>query len=203
MKRNVFFTSEDRLFFLRLLKEYAVKSELEIVCYCLMTNHTHLLVIPNSMNSLEKALKPLHLRYSQRLNRRSSTVGLNWQGRFFSTPLDSFHTLRAIQYIVLNPVRAGIVSKPEDYRWSSARAHLFGEENEFITTSEDMKSLASRAVREFQNEQDTESRNGAFKIISRNTAMNIPTGSDSFIDDLEQETGRSLRYRPRGRPKKG
>jgi putative transposase len=204
MKKNVFFTPEDRIFFLEHFANYAMKAALDIICYCLMTNHTHLLVVPRMKESLEKTFKPLHLRYSQRLNKRNNTVGLNWQGRFFSSPLDVDHSFYCVQYILLNPVRAKLVDKMEDYPWSSARAHLFGEPNPYLSANKNFLEMASNSAREVRyNCLDSSKQRERCSIISRNTKMNIPCGERRFIESLEQTTGRVLRYRPCGGQLKG
>jgi putative transposase len=86
-RMDVFFDDEDRNCFLEQLAHYTTKAGVSIVSYCLVTNHTHLLLVPSDEEALAKALKPLHMRYSQYLNHRFSDTGLNWQGRFFSAPL--------------------------------------------------------------------------------------------------------------------
>jgi len=197
-RKQVFFTKEDRLFFLEKLLKYANRSGTEIASYCLMSNHTHLLVIPHETDSLARTFKPLHLLYSQRLNRRNDTTGLNWQGRFFSSPLDEQHVFAAVQYILLNPVRAKLVKRVDDYFWSSARAHIYGEENSYLTASTEMLEVAKNSALELREGIDSEVRKEQISIISRNTKMNIPSGNSDFIDSLELLTGRTLRYRKRG-----
>ena len=104
----MFFEEEDRLFFLRLLEEYAYRAGLPVISYCLMTNHTHLVAVPESPESLMRCFKPLHMRYSQYLNAKAGTTGLNWQGRFFSSPMDESYTWNTLLYVSLSPVVANI-----------------------------------------------------------------------------------------------
>jgi putative transposase len=80
-----------------------------------MDNHVHLVGVPAREDSLERALRPLHMRYAQAVNRRHGWSGHLWQGRFFSSPLDDAHLWAAVRYVERNPVRAGIVSRAEDY----------------------------------------------------------------------------------------
>jgi putative transposase len=91
-----------------------------------MTNHIHLVAIPALDDSLAKAVGLAHRRYSRFINKERVWTGHIWANRYFSTPLDEPHALAAIKYIELNPVRAGLVSRAEDYSWSSARSHAFG-----------------------------------------------------------------------------
>jgi putative transposase len=84
----VFFTDDDRAEYLRLLHEYTVRHAVEVLAYCLMTNHVHLVVVPGTKQGLHRALKPLHMRHAQRINRAWDWQGHLWQGRFFSSALD-------------------------------------------------------------------------------------------------------------------
>jgi putative transposase len=95
--------------YLNLLKEYSTPRGLEVVAYCLMPNHVHLVAIPNRADSLATVLKPVHLRLAQYVNWTHGMIGRRWQGRFFSCPLDDRHTATAVRYVELNPVRAGLV----------------------------------------------------------------------------------------------
>ena len=77
-----------------------------------MTNHVHLIVIPERAESLPLALKQTHGRYASYLNARSAASGHVWQGRYYSCPLDPPHLWAALHYTELNPVRAGMVGRP-------------------------------------------------------------------------------------------
>src|SRR5262245_29370623 len=88
-----------------------------------MPNHVHHIVVPTTADGLHRLFKSVHGRYAQRLNRLSQMKGHVWQGRYFSSPLDSSYFVNAVRYVELNPVRAGIVGRAEDHDWSSAAAH--------------------------------------------------------------------------------
>jgi putative transposase len=122
-REAVFFADDDYRAYLAWLKDYAEQHAVEILAYCLMTNHIHLVVVPASEDGLEKLLKPLHMRYAQRVNRTRGWKGHLWQGRFFSSALDEDYLWAAVRYVERNPVRARMVRKAENYRWSSASAH--------------------------------------------------------------------------------
>jgi len=104
-REDVFFSDDDRLAYIDWLKDYAEKHDVEILAYCLMTNHIHLIAVPGSEDGLEKMLKPLHMRYAQRINRERSWKGHLWQGRFFSSALDEDYLWAAVRYVERNPVR--------------------------------------------------------------------------------------------------
>ncbi len=80
----------------------------------------HLVVAPESDDGLQRALKPLHMRYAQRRNRNRDWHGHLWQGRFFSSPLDEPYLWAALRYVERNPVRARLARGAENYAWSSA-----------------------------------------------------------------------------------
>ena len=120
---QVFFTREDHQAYLKWLREYTSRYEVDVLAYCLMTNHLHLVVVPKTEDSLHQALKPLHMRYAQRVNRARGWKGHVWQGRYFSSALDEAYLWAAIRYFELNPVRARLTDQAANYSWSSAAAH--------------------------------------------------------------------------------
>ena len=122
-REDVFFTEDDRKAYLNWLLEYCDQYSVDILAYCLMTNHVHIVAVPGTEDSLQRVLKPLHMRYAQRINRAHGWKGHVWQGRFFSSPLDEVYVWAAVRYVERNPVRAKMVRKAENYPWSSAAGH--------------------------------------------------------------------------------
>lgn len=115
-RQGVFETDEDYLKYREWLKEYSKRYALDIWAYCLMSNHVHLVCVPDQDDSLARTFNLLHMRYSQYVNRRRKMNGHVWQEeRFYSTILDEVHLHAAIRYVENNPVRAGIVQKAEEY----------------------------------------------------------------------------------------
>jgi len=105
-REDTFFDDEDRQKYLEWLPEYSGKHGLKIWAYCLMTNHVHLIAVPQKRDSLERVMRPLHTRYAQYINRKNRWSGHLWQGRFFSSALDERYLWAAIRYVEGNPVRA-------------------------------------------------------------------------------------------------
>ena len=99
--------------------------------WCLMPNHVHLLLLPADEVGLRRALGETHRRYTQAVNRRQGWVGHLWQGRFASCMLDPPHVLAAARYVELDPVRARLVTTPDDWPWSITRAHLAERETDW------------------------------------------------------------------------
>lgn len=124
-QQQVFFGDGDRHFFLRRLTERAQQYEFDVLAWCLMSNHFHLIATPRREDSFACGLRALLSEYSLRSNAlRGEIRGHIWQSRYYSCALTRRHLLMALRYVELNPVRANLVAKPEQYRWSSARYHL-------------------------------------------------------------------------------
>jgi putative transposase len=201
-REEVFFSDEDRCHYLEWLGEYCIKHQVDVLAYCLMTNHVHLVLVPNTEIGLHQVLKPLHMRYAQRINHSRSWKGHVWQGRYFSSPLDDRYTWAAIRYVERNPVRAKMVRKAENHLWSSAAGHC-GLKVDNLITVKDYWQKQFRSIRNWSSwlteGEDTEE----LINLRRNADKGLPCGSESFVRKLEQLAGRSLIFRPQGRPKKG
>lgn len=197
-REDIFFSDEDRLIYLKWLEEYCQKHKVEVLAYCLMTNHIHLILKPDNTEGLQRVLKPLHMRYAQRVNKANGWKGHLWQGRYFSSALDEAYTWSAIHYVERNPVRAGMVTQAEDYLWSSAAAHCGLKTNKLITKLADIK----RAVpeQEWSAWLALTGDEDSINILRRNVEKGLPCGDDGFIGKLEKLSGRKLKYRPQGRP---
>jgi len=125
-RQPIFFSDEDRLFYLGLLREGCAKARVECLAWCLMDNHVHLILVPADADGLRAALAEAHRRYSSRINAREGWTGYLFQGRFASYPMDDAHLMAAVRYVERNPVAAGLVAHAQDWRWSSARSHVSG-----------------------------------------------------------------------------
>jgi putative transposase len=88
LREDIFLNDDHRNQYLEWLAEYCQRYYVEILSYCLMTNHVHLVMVPKTETGLQQVLKPLHMRYAQQLNRERGWKGHVWQGRYFSSPLD-------------------------------------------------------------------------------------------------------------------
>ena len=120
-----YFDSQDRQRFLRLLEEAVGHHGCAIHAYVLMTNHFHLLLTPAKSSSLPSAAHSVKSRYARYINWKYERTGPLWEGRYKAAPIDSDRYLFTCQrYIELNPVRAGLVSHPREYPWSSYRCNV-------------------------------------------------------------------------------
>jgi putative transposase len=123
-RQPVFFDDGGRRFYLTTLASYCTKFEVRCLAWCLMENHIHLLLVPPTETALRAVMGPVHTRYSNAVNRAHGWTGHLFEGRYWSYPCDDAHTMVAARYIENNPVAARIVDHAEDWRWSSARAHI-------------------------------------------------------------------------------
>lgn len=200
-REDIFFVDEDRAAYLSWLKEYCEKFEVEILAYCLMNNHIHLVVVPATDDGLQRVLKPLHMRYAQRINRARGWKGHLWQGRFFSSPLDEAYLWSAVRYVERNPVRAGMERSAENYRWSSAAAHC-GKRIDGLLNPESGWSKQFLKMEDWSAWLYGEDEAEEIGMLRRNVEKGLPCGSAGFIQELGRRAGRLLEFRPQGRPKK-
>src|SRR5882672_4557138 len=131
-RQQVFFEPSDYAFYRDLLAERCRKASVEVWAYCLMPNHVHLVLTPRTPDGLARAIGETNRQYTGFVNARSRQTGHLFQGRSSSVALDEAHLIAAARYVVLNPVRAGLVARAEDWAWSSARAHLAGRDDGLV-----------------------------------------------------------------------
>jgi putative transposase len=122
----VFFGDDDRCAYLELLANAAQESRTACLAWCLMDNHIHLVLVPETADGLRAMLGEAHRRYTRRINFREGWRGHLFQARFASYPMDDAHMMVAVRYVEQNPVAAGLVNEAADWRWSSARSHVAG-----------------------------------------------------------------------------
>ncbi len=195
-KLEIFTDNEDRHCFLEFLDEWANKTKSDVWAYCLMTNHFHILISPNSTDGLGKCLHGVTFRYAQYFNMKYSRSGRLWQNRYFSCPVDKDEYLWAVvKYIEMNPVRAGIVMKPEMWNWSSASEHIKGEKDDKINLHKWLKEERGE-YREFILDESNVNK------IRKATSTGRPLGGISFLENLREMLNRDLRCRKAGRPSK-
>ena len=188
-KQPVFFDDEDRQFYLKTLLDYSLRYDLDVWSYCLMTNHLHLLAVPKKQASLARGIGGTNLVYTQYINRKKKRSGRLWQNRFFSTTIEQDPYLWAVsRYIEHNPVRAGIVEKAQQYKWSSCRAHISDSANIFLTLNDWLENKDISSYKNFLREDDTTLDNS----IINATKTGRPLGGTGFLKKLEEAIGPGL-----------
>ncbi len=141
-KERIFLEDRDCLRFLKILKESSQKFNFEVYAFALMPNHIHILLSTNDVN-LSEAMKNLFERYAIYFNRKYQRKGHVFYGRFRITLCsDDSYLLSCSVYIHLNPYRAGLCEKPEDYEWTSARLYMQVLKNSFINADRILSVLA-------------------------------------------------------------
>lgn len=194
---DVFFSDEDRLEYLRLMREQCDRFGLHVVSYCLMDNHVHFVVVPEKEESLARAIGEAHRLYTRMVNFRDGVRGFLFQGRFFSCPLDAAYLLACIRYVERNPVRVlAEIKHAWDYRWSSARYRLGLEETDPLLEARGRESQFSlilesglnwRALLAKEDEDDD------VQVLLKKTRTGRPCGAASFVERMEELTGRVLK----------
>ena len=190
-----FSCDEDRETYLRLLKENLGDASVSLLDWCLMTNHVHLVALPSREDSLSVLFRRVHGRYAQYYNARTGRTGHLWQNRFFACVLGQDHLWAAMAYVERNPVRAGIAERAADYRWSSAAAHLTGQDESGTLDMEWWRREAPVDWEQVLRAESVES-DSALRAC---TYAGRPFGSESFVSEMAERFGR---YWVRGRPKK-
>ncbi|MEW6002823.1 MAG: transposase [Nitrospirota bacterium] len=195
-QQSVFEDDADFAQYLLWLKEYSERYFLKIWAYCLMSNHVHFVGVPMRNDSLARTFNTLHMRYSQYFNRKGNRKGHLWQGRFFSCVLDEKHIYTAIRYVENNPVRANIVKKPDEYRWSSVRGHIY-------RGSDSILSDDCYLINEIDNWMEYLAEKDDVAMIDNirlSTKTGRPCGDEYFIKAVEGLLERRLMALPKGRP---
>lgn len=195
-RQPTFFCDDDYAAYLELMAQWCRNEGVEIWAYCLMPNHVHLIAVPKSEEGLRRAIGEAHRRYTRRINFREGWRGHLWQGRFASYVLDEPYLLAAARYVELNPVRARLAVAPRDYRWSSARAHLKGKDDDLVRVSRLLEIAGNwrRLLVSAVSEED-------LKRFREHERTGRALGDDDFQKRLEKKLGRVLRRQKPG-PKK-
>jgi putative transposase len=116
------------------LKEASEQWAVAVNAYVLMTNHVHLMLTPHDAQGISNALHSASRRYAGLFNARYKRTGTLWEGRFYAALIPTEHYLFACyRYMDMNPVRANLVLRPDEYRWSSHRFYALGIRDDLVT----------------------------------------------------------------------
>jgi REP-associated tyrosine transposase len=200
-RQAIFRNDEDRSQYLSWVNEYSRKFHLSVWAYCLMDNHVHFIVQPREEKSLAKVFSVAHMRYAQYFNNERKASGHLWQGRFYSCLLDEPYLMAAMRYVERNPVRAKMVKRSWQWKWSSAAAHI-GETDERVDVVA-IKESVGVSMGSWREYIDSDDNTPEVEAIRRHTMTGRPLGRDGFIGKLSRKLGRVISGLPRGRPKKG
>lgn len=193
----VFTSDEDRISYLSFVAEECKRHGVEVLAWCLMTNHVHFIAVPKTEQSLARAFGEAHRRYTRMKNFAEGVRGYLFQGRFSSCVLDQHHLLAAVRYVELNPVRADMIQLAGKYVWSSSRFHLGLVENDLLVTDRNLFGLVTNWEEFLCHETDK-----SMERVSAATRNGRPAGDEAFLAVVEAVTGRDMRIKQAGRPPK-
>jgi putative transposase len=195
-RQPTFFREADYRTYLQIAGEAFGAAGVEVLSYCLMPNHVHLILVPPCETALARAVGAVHLRYTRAINLRERWTGYLWQGRFASFAMDEDHLREAVRYVGLNPVRAGLAARAIDWPWSSVRAHVEGAHDPLLSGEDVIVRIGGERAELFACDIEAE----ALRKLRRASSTGRPLGASAWIKAYETARGEALQARPRGRP---
>ena len=206
-RQSVFASGDDYNYYRENLIHFKKEFDCRIYAYCLMTNHAHIVIdpgeIPESLSLLMKRVAGRQTRYVNKLEGRSGSL---WEGRFKSSIISTTEYLPACcRYIDLNPVRAGMVASPGEYKWSSYACKAEGKKDPVVDFDESYLSLGTNksgrqeAYRQYVRDTIPEDE---IKQIREALQRGQLTGSERFRQELYQKMGIRVSNKRPGRPRK-
>lgn len=204
-RQPVFHDEADYLAFLRMIAQIQERKPFDLLGYCLMPNHIHLLIQART-DPVSRIVQSVLVSHTHRYHRVYQATGHVWQGRFKSPVVqDDDHLLAVLRYIEANPIRAGLVQNAADYRWSSYGYHSDGRADAVLAPSSPYEALGvnpiarrrhwQAMVHELPNETE-------LAAIRRSNEMGLPYGDPGWVERLGRRLKLDLVIRPRGRPRK-
>ncbi len=196
---DIFHSDHDRNQYLQFIKEESVRCEIEILAWCLMTNHVHFIAVPQAETSFARGFGEAHKRYTRMKNFSDHVRGYLFQGRFGSCVLDDRHLLAAVRYVENNPVVTGMARHAWQYKWSSAAYHAGAVKKDVLVKSRNLYGLVKdwRTYLDEHIEEMDDVHN-----VRRATKTGRPAGDHDFVKKIEKLTGRLLQREKPGPKKK-
>ena len=176
-REQTFFEEGDYRLYLDLLADAARRARAEIWSYCLMPNHVHIIITPADEDGLWRT----------------------WQGRFGSVAMDEVHFINALRYVALNPVRARLVERAQDWQWSSTTALVQEKDDSVVTVGPALERVGKLAA--FLGERFDEDH--AYGALRKAERIGRPIGSAQWLEQLQEKTGKRLiAEKPGPKPKR-
>ena len=200
-----FVAEEDYESYAEWLWEYSKKYKVDVHAWVMMTNHVHLLCTPRQANAVSSMMQALGRRYVCYFNHVYRRSGSLWEGRYKSCLVqEERYLMEVYRYIELNPVRAGMVGAPGEYRWSSYPVNAEGKSSELCSSHPEYLAQGNSPSERRENYRalfaDHIENAELLKEIRGNTNKGLAIGHDKFKDDIEKITGRRMTAGKRGRP---
>lgn len=205
-RQPCFFTDIDRVRYLQVLREIALREKCAVHAYVLMTNHVHLLMTPTATGQISRVMQSLGRRYVRYVNDRYRRTGTLWEGRYKSSLVDrDTHLLHCYRYIELNPMRARMTADPIDYPWSSHACNAFGRDDPLVHPHANYLALGNT-----RSERCAAYRTLAMEALSEDDLNTIRAhlqrqhalGTDRFRAAIEAQLQRRAGPAKIGRPRK-
>lgn len=204
-RQPIVLDDEDRAALLAGLRAQAAAAQVALHAYVLMPNHLHLLVTPQTGDGVSRMMQALGRGYVRQFNRRHGRSGTLFEGRYRGAPIEAErHLLACMAYFDLNPVRAGLVQRPEDYPWSSHGHHAGHRQDEGLTphplywalgnTPFARQAAYAERVRAGLSERQRAE-------IGRAAHSGWALGGEDFVTELQQKAGRRVTRAVAGRPR--
>jgi len=196
-RSEVFHDQADYEAFVELIGRACERVEMRVLAYCAMPNHFHLVLWPRRDGDLGRWMQWLLTSHVRRHHRRHGTSGHLWQGRFKAFPVqDDFHLLSVLRYVERNPLRAKLVSRAEQWRWSSLRFRRGKVRADFLAPGpvELPRNWLQRV-----NRPQTEEELAALRC---SVVRGRPFGEAGWVRRVARRLGLESTLRPRGRPPK-
>ena len=196
----------DYHFYLECMQAASMRCGCAVHAYVLMTNHVHLLLTPARKDAIPRFMQHIGRRYVQYFNFRYRRTGTLWEGRYKASLVDTEeYILTCYRYIEMNPVRAGMIANPSDYRWSSHRHNALDLVDEFIVPHEIYTALGTDTASRCKAYQDLfreELDSATLHTIRESLNQEVVLGNDRFREHIENVLARRTRPKRRGRPQK-
>jgi putative transposase len=201
-RQNIFKDEEDYTKYIEILNKYRERYQYKLYHYVLMTNHVHLVMETTAGGELSQIMKGINLSYAQHYKKRYKYTGHFWQDRFKSILISKDEYLLSCgSYVELNPVRAGMVKDPKEYRWSSYRANAYGQHNELLDDHVIYgKLFQDREIRQEYRKfvhQMMEKKESMKGEMDRRTIY----GGGEFVREVNKRFKIDARIKERGRPR--
>jgi putative transposase len=205
-RQPIFFCDEDRVRYRDWLAAASAEQGCAIHAYVLMTNHVHLLVTPRRVDSLPRTMQSLGRRYVRYVNAAYGRSGTLWEGRYRAAPIDSdAYFLACCRYIEFNPVRAGMVTHPRDYPWSSYAAHAVGAVDTLLSDHFLYQALGAAPEERqaaYQALFDRPLEQAFLDAVRHATNGGWALGDERFTRGVTSALGRRAAPLSKGRPRK-
>jgi putative transposase len=198
-RAQTFFGDADFRLYRDHLTDQCRRHRIGIWGWCLMPNHVHLILTPSNEDGLRAALSRVHRVYAGHIHAREHRTGHFWQGRFGCVAMDEAHLRAAMAYVALNPVRAQLVERAEDWPWSSIHAYRHPDKADGVTDIVAVRPYVGAAMQLISADQET----AEFEALRRAESIGRPVGTDDFLTLAETQLGRTLRPGKRGPKPRG